>query len=77
MSILSFDSPSTLLRSRRLEPHRVAALPDHPLRANTVGVKHIAPIPSRREEGVEVTGRNGLNDLKGVLVPAGAVTLNQ
>jgi hypothetical protein len=60
--------PLTLLRSRRLEPHRhrVAALPDRPLQANTVGVKHVAPIPTRREEGVEVNGRDGLSDLKGV-----------
>ena len=55
--------------SLRVEPHRdrVAVSPDRRLQADTVGVKHVAPIPLARKEGVEVAGRDRLSDLEAVL----------
>src|SRR3954447_2123313 len=44
------DRDKVSARSRRIEahPHRVAALPGRPWQADTVGVKHVAPMLSGR-----------------------------
>ena len=66
---VKIDRDEVSARSRRVEPYRrrVAALPDRQLQADTVGVKHVAPIPLAREEGVEVAGRDRLSDSEGVV----------
>ena len=63
------DRDKVSARSRRVEPHlhRVADLAARPLQADTVGVKHVAPIPNAREEGVEVAGRDRLSDPEDVV----------
>jgi len=63
------DRDKVSARSRRVEPHghHVAALAEPPLQADTVGIKHVAPIPSAPKEGVEVAGRNRLSDREGVV----------
>ena len=63
------DRDKVSARSRRVEPHlrRVAALAARPLQADAVGVKHVAPMPIAREEGVEVAGRDRLSDPDGVV----------
>ena len=63
------DSDEVSARSWRVELHRrcVAALAARPLQAATVGVKHAAPIPLAREEGVEVAGRDRLSNPDGVV----------
>ena len=61
---VEIDRDEVSARSWRVELHRrrVAALAASPWQADTVGVKHVAPIPFPREEGVEVAGRNRLSD---------------
>ena len=66
---VELDRDEVRARSRRVEPHlrRVADLVARPWQADTVGVKHVAPIPLAREEGVEVAGRDRLSDPEGVV----------
>jgi len=63
------DRDEVSARRRRVEVdcRRVAALPDRPLQSDTVGVKHAAPIPNAREEGVEVAGCDRLSDSEDIV----------
>ena len=63
------DRDEVSARRRRVEPYRrrVAALPGRPFQADTVGVKHAAPIPTAREESGEVAGCDRLRDPEDVI----------
>jgi len=66
---VEIDRDEISARRRRVEPYRrrVAALPGRPFQADTVGVKHAAPIPTTREESGEVAGRDRLRDPEDVI----------
>ena len=66
---VEIDRDVVSARNRRVEPHlhRVADLAARPFQVDTVGVKHLAPMPNGREEGVEVASRDRLSDPEDVV----------